>query len=340
MKQSQITSAELWGKLATLDTADVTSFFIEQCAKRQIPIPNPNPTLADIHTAIATHLRSHGSLRIVDYPGGEHEWSHALSGLTVLESAIEKVIAEKTRIRSNPPSAPSPRPETLRADPASASATACAGACGSASAIASAGACPPRDPRSSAHSEAHNGPSQPANQPRPATASKPKSTQPSDEEVAQARAEYLAGLLRERTSRSPLNDLPAERQKILFELLEANPATLVHEMLSQPEPLGWGLQTSADSLRRFQKRQSKQIQQAELAAAAAEAAKLAADPTSSADYFAAATERVVQMRLFQRATDPTVPMREIYDLSRALDRHRRASFIERKLEQSKPTQQP
>jgi hypothetical protein len=89
----------------------------------------------------------------------------------------------------------------------------------------------------------------------PSTSSTVSSTVPapdSPEEGARLQAEITARLHTE--TQSPLDTLPPEKQEILFELLSDFSSRKVAEVITQPAPTGWGIQTTHVSLLKFKNR--------------------------------------------------------------------------------------
>ncbi|HUS33892.1 MAG TPA: hypothetical protein VM680_00940 [Verrucomicrobiae bacterium] len=86
-----------------------------------------------------------------------------------------------------------------------------------------------------------------------ASSAPPSDADSTDAKIDRERAAYLAQLLRESTpGKSPIDDLPPERQQALYQFLQELPATVVVKMIGAPGPLGWNLKTCDTSLRRFQ----------------------------------------------------------------------------------------
>lgn len=104
-------------------------------------------------------------------------------------------------------------------------------------------------------------------------------------------------------------------------------------MLAQPEPLGWNLQTSTSSLKRFRTRYRKQVEAQERAEAIDEAQQILNERGPEYPKFLEATERLLKLRLFKTASDPESQTRELAQLFRIVDRHRRTNLAERKHEE-------
>jgi hypothetical protein len=331
--------------LASLPASDVIEFLLQMCKSRDIEIPETNPSLQDIFFALKQRCEDHRCTPRHQFAGGPEEWHLVFNDLNSLKFAVEKIISGQTQLDSGPDATfDSPGVtefESLNGDRTS----------------GRAGERPPDEGRTTPErppDDRRSTPDRDANEPRSGADDQPAGASTSDSEsksanqskkekeeeaLRVARAEYLAQILRERMSRSPLDDLPPERQKILFELLnDGVPSTIVLEMIMQSEPLGWNLETSASSLKRFKKRYGEQHKKAELARVAEEARKIANDPGADTAQFAEATQRLVQVRLFKNASDDETGQLDF--LCKVLDRQRRTNLAERRLQLAEKLKQP
>jgi hypothetical protein len=327
--------------IAELSESEIIPVFVQMCRDRAIPISQPSPNLAEILEAVDQQLQAHRSRPIIDFPGGDQAWRLAKNDLTSLRSSIEKILVCKLSARFT--SATEHRSEQTAESEYLASEQPGARSCElSPSATRAVAAHSPSADRS------FNGQQTLAGDLPGALDEEDFEDEDDDqldedelddeddfedyEQIQNARAEYLGQLLRERISRSPLDDLSPECQKTLVELLQDHAHTLVAEMVSQPKPLGWGLQTSRHSLKRFCNRYRKQHRETELAEAANEAQKLVQNPSATPQNFAEATRRLIQIRLFEMAKDPHCDTDAMEFVSRYLDRQRKADLSERRLQ--------
>ena len=328
--------------IAELSESEIIPVFVQMCRDRAIPISQPSPNLAEILEAVDKHLQAHRSRPIIDFPGGDQAWRLAKNDLTSLRSSIEKILVRKL-------SAPFTSASERRSEQTAESEYLASEQPGARSCERSPSATSAHTAHSPSADRSFNGQQTLAGN-RPGALVEEDFDEEDDdqldedeldddddleddaEQIQNARAEYLGQLLRERTSRSPLDDLSPECQKTLFELLQDHAHTLVAEMVSQPKPLGWGLQTSRHSLKRFCNRYRKQHRETELAEAANEAQKLVQNPSATPQNFAEATRRLIQSRLFEMAKDPHCDTDAMEFVSRYLDRQRKADLSERRIQ--------
>jgi hypothetical protein len=153
-----------------------------------------------------------------------------------------------------------------------------------------------------------------------------------DQDSAQAHEEYLAQMLRESTSRSPIDDFPPERQQQLYELIIEHPYTHVAQMIAQPEPIGWNFQTSDTSLKRFKKRYDKKLEREALASAHREAEQTVQQTGANEQTYTDATRRLLKIRVYRNAADPKGSEDKLELLTRLLDRQRRTDLAERRVQ--------
>lgn len=154
----------------------------------------------------------------------------------------------------------------------------------------------------------------------------------SEDKKTDERAEYLALLLRESVSgKSPIDDLPPDRQRALYELTQSMPLSVLAKMLAAPEPIGWNFKTSDKSLRRFCDRYGKSLEIAEHAAAIAEARAVLQQTGEDEHVLTDATCRLLKIHLYKTAATRTGSS-DIIDLyMRILDRKRRTDLAERRV---------
>jgi hypothetical protein len=148
--------------------------------------------------------------------------------------------------------------------------------------------------------------------------------------LTESQRAYLAQLLRERTAKSPLDRLSPERQQTLYEMLEDLSASIVNNMISLPEPDGWGVKIHPSSLARFSRRYGKKLEAAERAEALAEANKVLKELGPESPEFAQAIQRLLKLRCFKSALNPKSATRDLEALFRIIDRQRRTDLAERK----------
>ena len=318
--------------IAELGESEFISVCLQKCRDHAIPLAQPSPNLTEIFEAVGQHLQAHRRRPTTEFPDGDKQWRSIQRDLSALYSSIEKIILCKISARCAPkiegPSEQNAETEQLQSGHSGGHPT----------------GQPPVTGRSTPGHSADFERST-ADQNAGASDQEPDDDdleeedfeddlddEDNEEQIEKARAEYLAQLWRERASRSPIDDLSPEYQKELFELLQEHPKSIVLAMISQPPPLGWGVKTSRPSLKRFIDRYRKQNEKAELARTAEDAAKITSDPNASLSAFAEATQRLVQMRLFQTASDPDSDAEDLQFLCRFMDRQRRTDLSERRVQ--------
>jgi hypothetical protein len=150
--------------------------------------------------------------------------------------------------------------------------------------------------------------------------------------VLRGRAGYLAQLLRESVStKSPIDDLPPERQQALYRLVQEIPLTVIVKMIAAPEPRGWNFKTSDTSLRRFKERYRKKAAAAERAQALVEAQETIQQTGGDEQAYMDATRRLLKIKLFKNAADPEGSDEKVELFIGLLDRQRRTDLAERRV---------
>ena len=242
----------------------------------------------------------------------------ANSELAELKAQVEKILsenAENAEVPEHQPDPTVPHPSTTRRSPVP-------------------------DPSTNASSAFPNA-SADATGPDTISASSADFTQPSYDEsedylpivkAAKGRAAYLAELLRESVAgKSPIDDLPPERQEALYQLIQHTPLTVAVKMIAAPEPTGWNFKTSDSSLRRFNERYRKKAEAAQNAKALAEACETIQQNGGDEQACMDATRRLLKIKLYKNAAEPDGSFEKIELIMRLLDRQRRTDILERRV---------
>jgi hypothetical protein len=132
-----------------------------------------------------------------------------------------------------------------------------------------------------------------------------------------------------RVTESPLDDLPAETQQLILQILERctlNEATA--EITSKS--YGLGIQTSRSSLHRFFERHKVAKITSHRRQIAAEAAKILAESKNHGDLTSTAAH-LIELRLLETAVAERPDAQNVLALSRSLDRLRSIDLAERRL---------
>lgn len=135
--------------------------------------------------------------------------------------------------------------------------------------------------------------------------------------------EYLSG-------RSPLDKLQPNEQHAILRLLEDHEPEHIAEVLAEPPPIGFGIQTSRPALYRFRNRCDRARDEACKAQHAKAVNDLIAKANDSEDAFQAAVQRVLKARLLNTTTEPNADLNTIDALITSLTKLRKQNLAERK----------
>jgi hypothetical protein len=128
-----------------------------------------------------------------------------------------------------------------------------------------------------------------------------------------------------RSSQSPLDTLPAERQERLYDLIARFPITSVFRIITLPAPEGWGLVTSRQSLYRFRDRHTERKRREHRRELKVTAQAVLDDLDGADEQFTNASERLFKLRLLETANDPSSKTSDLRDLFTTLIRLRALS---------------
>jgi hypothetical protein len=131
--------------------------------------------------------------------------------------------------------------------------------------------------------------------------------------------------------RSPLDRLSLQQQNSVAKLLRDYSPVVVANLLAQPSPAGFSLQTSEASLRRFEERHRKREHLIARYEFHAECNHILAESGADDDAFLNGAERYLKMRLFQLAQDPSSPLSTIAELANIINGIRKQSLAEIKV---------